>query len=216
MRKRRFVVALVAGAATVGLYAACTISPLHFADTGLDAGEDAHALGDAGDASRVGANEDVDPSGKDRDATVIPDGDTGRVVAEAGCCDCDGDQVAAPDGGSCGGLRGGDCDDTIKYIYPGSDFVASSQWFSTHTPTFDWDCDGVVTVQYTHGLGACKTHSKASVALSGGCAGIGGGFAGDPACGAADTYILQCNNDGNLGNPNCTDGTVQTRTQGCR
>lgn len=220
-RRKRILVAI---ALTIAIAASCSFPEVTFRpDTDLDSGTIDGPTGDsrAGDSptadarSPVGANEDVDPKGKDQDATVIADGDTGKVVPEAGCCDCDGDQVAAPDGGSCGGLDGGDCDDTIKYVYPGSGFVVSSQWFSAHTPTFDWNCDGVVTVQYSHGLGACNTRSKLSVAATGGCAGIGGGFVGDPACGASDKYVIQCKDDA-FPSPNCTDGVVETRTQGCR
>jgi hypothetical protein len=142
---------------------------------------------------------DVDPEGGAKDATTIPDGSQ-QVDAAAGCCDCDMDSYKA-DGGTCGAPTG-DCDDLNKYVRPAQDFVVSTNWTSTHTPTFDWDCSGAVTKQFAYNVN---------------CAGVANctaqGFTTDVPCGEQGDYVFcKAAVIGLL----CTEDHREKRSQGCR
>ena len=207
MHVRRFLLVLASlGLAGVASSAACGGDPFAGDDPGIEAGmaEGGETDSPVGDAlPPIGANEDVDPDGGSSDAMTIPDGG-GRLEAgidAASCCDCDGDGFKA-DGGACPKLSD-DCDDLHPYLKPGQAFITSPVWDTTHTPVFDWDCNGAVSKQYNYGI-SCGTNV-------GGC--NKQGFATDVACGASGTYVF-CK-PANLG-LNCMVDRMETRTQACR
>lgn len=182
-----------AGAGTDVSAESATVTPL------VDASDDRAA---------IGANEDVDPTGAEQDATTIPDGG-GRLDAgaDAACCDCDGDGFMT-DGGACAKPTG-DCDDQHPYVKPGQGFVASTIWDTPHTPTYDWDCNGQTVKQYAYGVGKCSDHAKLE-----GCGNFQNAFEGNPACGETGHYVVTCAAEG-LGLA-CTETAGDDRVQGCR
>lgn len=202
MRQRAiFAMGGLAVAGVFGIAAACTFPDASYRDPsgtlGDDGGEDAAAPGDDRDS-------DVDPNGRNEDAATREDGG-GRIEDEAGCgadrCDCDQDGVgnngcAVPDGGAV------DCDDFDKLVHPGQSFV-SSPWTtsSPHLPAGDWNCDGTVTKQYPHSVGACAGLSCAKQE----------GFVGDPGCGETADYVV-CKS----ATLSCSEESREQRVQGCR
>lgn len=203
-RRRRLVLIAFAMSTAGAIGASCSFPEPTFGPVGPDSSTtDGPAIDSPGD-SPVGANEDVDPTGVQKDATTLPDGG-GRLEAgidAASCCDCDNDMFTA-EGGTCG-KPSGDCDDLHPFIKPGSEFVASVTWDTTHAPIYDWDCNGTVSKQYNYGV-SCNT------LITGGCEKQG--FTTDVACGASGPYVI-CKAPG-IG-LSCVVDKTETRTQGCR
>src|SRR4051794_17033824 len=122
------VLAVSAGLAVVG---ACGFPDADFFADGDSSTRADSPAGDApsdagGDAPAIGANEDVDPNGKDKDASAY-DPDAGNKIDAAGCttCDCDGDKFLSQGVAGCTGGPGAvyDCDDTDPFINPAREFV---------------------------------------------------------------------------------------------
>lgn len=213
-RQRLLVVGGITSAVVIA--AACSFPDVTFAPA--ESGASDSPTGDApsadapsGDAHPVGANEDVDPTGADADATTVPEGG-GRIDAgpDATCCDCDDDGFRG-DTGTC--KAAGDCDDLSPFVHPNQAFVASASWPSDHMPTYDWDCNGTVVKQYNHGIGTCASHSKLDL---NGCGAYVNGFEGDPQCGAIGHYVTGCAADPVLTNLPCKETAGDDRVQGCR
>lgn len=205
MRARLAVAVVAIALPAIGIGVACTFpSPAIVADDGGSSG----TSGSSGSSGQPGGDSgDVDPTGKDQDATTIPDGGA-RVEAGAdgGCgvngCDCDNDK--SPNQGCA--VEGGakpDCDDFDPFIHPGQGFV-NSPWdtASQHTPEGDWDCDRTTLKQYAHSLGQCAGLSIGSCDKE--------GFIDDPACGAESDYV-HC-----TGTVACSEASREKRTQGCK
>jgi hypothetical protein len=142
---------------------------------------------------------DVDPEGGTKDATTIPEGGQ-KVDAAVGCCDCDKDMFKV-DSGTCG-VPTGDCDDLNPYVKPSQDFVKSTVWDTTHTPTYDWDCSGTVTKQYPYGVN-CGQLANCTAQ----------GFLTDVPCGVEGDYVY-CKSA--LIGLLCTEDRREKRTQGCK
>jgi hypothetical protein len=205
--RARLVVGVVAIALPAfGIGVACTFpSPTFIADDGGSSGTSGSS-GSSGSSGQPGDSGDVDPTGKDQDATTVPDGG-GRIEAGAdgGCggngCDCDNDKVlnqgCAAEGGPI------DCDDFNPYIHQGSGFV-SSPWDtkSPHFPVGDWDCSNDTVKQYAHSLGSCSSLSLGSCTAE--------GFLDDPPCGGESDYVT-CG-----GTVACSEKSREKRTQGCK
>jgi hypothetical protein len=213
--RRKLLLLALAISPVLVIGAACSFPEVSFAPVGgtPESGtvdSPSGADGQAGDSAPVGANEDVDPTGSMKDASTVPEGGGHIEAGPDGCCDCDNDNVMA-DGGTCG-KPSRDCDDLNKYIFPGQGPVASSTWNTTWTPTYDWDCDGVVLKQYNHGVGKCTSHSQ----VLDSCAAHQGGFEGDPACGTSGHYVITCANDPNALSTGCVETSGIDRVQGCQ
>lgn len=161
-----------------------------------------------GDAAAVGANEDVDPTGSTMDATTRPEG--GPKIDAAGCaCDCDNDGFQKSTGGCDGGPGPRpDCDDLDDFIKPDAGFVAAD-WTSPHTPSGDWNCDGVRTKQYDYNQPCTDPNN---------CNGKSG-FLGDPNCEETMDYnTCQYSPAGLLNIPpaSCKVGSTVQATQHCK
>lgn len=157
----------------------------------------AHDGGGITDVFAIDGNENVDPSGKDKDAATRGDA---KRIPEGGCgadpCNCDDDPV---DNTGCQ-PQGGDCDDFDPLVYPGQGFVAEPD----PPRAGDWDCDNVVTKQYAVNVNC------GGVSL-GSCEAIEG-FRGDPPCGTQAEYVF-CKKSAVLCFVDAQRTT--TRTQGC-
>jgi hypothetical protein len=121
------------------------------------------------------------------------------AVSDAPGCDKDGDHDLAK-GGVCGST---DCDDNDARAFFGEpDFL-------TFTPTpvtnGDWNCDGVVTPQFTTGF-SCGL-------LSLGSCGTASGFSDTPGCGASSPNFITCHVQAGV---LCQTDTTTTNTQGCK
>lgn len=215
--RRKLLLVALAASPLLAIGAACSFPDVSFAPSGgvpesgttdSPTGSDGPVTGEGG--SVVGANEDVDPMGATKDASTVPDGGGHIEAGPDGCCDCDDDQVMA-DGGSCA-KPARDCDDLNPFIFPGQGPVSSSMWNTAWTPTYDWDCNGVVLKQYNHSLGKCSSHSQVLDT----CAAHQGGFEGDPACGTSGHYVITCANDPTLLSMGCVETAGIDRVQGCQ
>lgn len=145
--------------------------------------------------------DEVAPDAGDIDAAA--DAADGADAADP-CDDKDKDGYLAVgcDGGDGGG---DDCDDDDPRANPG---VVG---FRTDPPTAktkgDWNCDGIVTMQYSSGLScAALPQGSACVAIS--------GFTGASTCGEAGVFD-QCG-QGTLGLLSCAVASTTTQLQGCR
>lgn len=136
----------------------------------------------------VEADVPVDAS---EDAANLPD--AGDAGVDADPCDRDRDGFRDKSD-ACGG---DDCDDDDDRAHPDAGFTSTP---ATTTTNGDFDCDGVVTRQFKENV---------SCALLGDC--TLQGFSGNPPCGVASEYI-QCKGT----NLNCSIGTSEIRTQGCK
>ncbi len=212
--RRKLLVLALAISPVLAIGAACSFPDVSFApagagsEGGVDGGNSDSPV--TVDGRVVGANEDVDPMGSLKDATTVPDGGGHIEAGPDGCCDCDNDQVMA-DGGACG-KPSRDCDDLNFYIHPGQGPVGSSTWNTTWTPTYDWDCDGVVLKQYNHSIGKCSSHSH----VLDSCGAHQGGFEGDPACGTTGHFVTTCANDPKPLSTGCVETAGIDRVQGCQ
>lgn len=208
-------IAVALGVAITAAAVACGFPDVGFApddgpETGVPGAEAALDPGTA-DSSLDTAppkKPDVDPTGKDKDASSY---DGASKVDAAGCvtCDCDGDGFATR-AGACDGGPGPvfDCDDTDRGINPDIDFVDTSAWPSvTATKTYDWNCDGVVTKQYTYDLDCNALMLGADCSKQ-------QGFTTDVGCGQIGTYMT-CK-QGLLGLLGCAPGATQQRKQACK
>jgi hypothetical protein len=209
-RRRALLVSFVASAfAAAG---ACGFPEVSFqtgADGSTPEGGDAPSQIDK-DAAKDATDElppDVDPNGKNEDASTRGDADT--KVDAAGCttCDCDTDNFFRRDAG-CNGGPGAvyDCDDTDTFISPNQSWVTDPVWPSTaHAIPFDWNCSGAVEKQYFYGV-RCT--------LLANCAAEG--FSGNPACGEEGDYIF-CKDSLILGLA-CEEDVPKRkrRVQGCK
>lgn len=188
-------VAIIAGGLAVSAAAiavACSFPTVTVTNITPDATDQTTSF----DGSKPG---DVDPNGADAEAGIVDAG----VVADANCCDCDGDEsLAVGADASCGDASRGDCDDLVAAVHPDGGFVLNSVWPSAHQPKFDWDCDGKVTKQLNYNL-------KCALGPLGQCSGEG--FEDDPACGTVANYFT-CK----AGIGTCTATSVETRQQACR
>lgn len=194
--------------------AACGFPDVDFAledgaETGTPDGMNADAnAADGAVDSAPPKNPDVDPNGKDKDASSY---DGASKIDAAGCvtCDCDGDEFATR-AGACDGGPGAvfDCDDTDRGINPDIDFVDTSAWPSvTPTTTYDWNCDGVVTKQYTYNL-------NCNLLMLGSDCSKQQGFTTDVGCGQKGTFMT-CK-QGLLGLLGCAAGPTEQRKQACK
>lgn len=173
-------------------------------DTGTD-------VGAGGDAALP---PDVDPNGKD--SGTAPKVDGGGIVEAGpdgeGCikgrCDCDGDDFSNG-GPGCSDAGPLDCDDMNKLVYPGAerDFRIETEWPSTHTPSFDWNCDGQSKKHYSYGVNCGGLLSNCNVE----------GFSDNPACGIEGSYVTCKPGLALPGLPlTCVVNTTEKRIQGCR
>ena len=118
--------------------------------------------------------------------TFYKDGDGdgyGNPAAPAGFCG-----TSAPSGYV---SNNGDCCDTDKAANPG---VAATAWFTSADAcgSFDYNCDGVATQQYTS-LGYCTTTGTCDLTTGLSCSkAIGWAGSTVPACGALGNYISGC------------------------
>jgi hypothetical protein len=125
-----------------------------------------------------------------------------EAAPDAPACDQDQDGYLAM--GTCGG---NDCDDQDGRAHPGAGFVTDLP----HPPTNgDWNCDGALEKEYLW------TNLTCGGLNLGQCPSIYG-FQHDPGCGQTDTFVT-CTTGyvaGILG-LTCTNGSTDTRKQGCR
>jgi hypothetical protein len=212
--RRKLLLVAIAISPVLLIGAACSFPDVSFAPAGgtPESGTSDTPMGSdgqvTGDGAAVGANEDVDPTGAMMDASKVPDSQ--RIEAGPdGCCDCDNDQFK-PDSSACAStsLPSRDCDDLNPYIHPSSGFVASATFDSTHTPAFDWDCDGVRVKQYDYNQKCTDANN---------CNGKSG-FNDDPNCGETATLNICNYNPGVLGIvlASCSVGSTLQTTQGCK
>jgi len=175
------------------------------ASTGTD------AAGDSSDSS-MAAETASDGPATDGDATA-DSSDSGNFDAphdaaeeqppdsgtDAPVCDNDGDHDLAK-GAVCGGT---DCDDNDARAYLGEPN------FLTFTPTpvtkGDWNCDGIVTTQFTTGF-SCGL-------LSLGSCGATSGFTDTPGCGVTSANFITCHV---VAAAFCETDTTSSNTQGCK
>ena len=195
---------------------ACGFPSVEFAPDGFDGAEtgvtgDERPLDEAGGAdggADAALPPDVDPSGKDKDASSY---DGASKVDASGCtsCDCDGDKFLsreAPCTGGPGTVY--DCDDSDPGINPNIEYIATSSWPSkTTTKTYDWNCDGEVTKQYAYNIN-CN-----ALQLGAKCSTIQG-FTTDVDCGQTGTFVT-CKS-GLFGVLGCAPGPTENRRQGCK
>ena len=139
------------------------------------------------------------------DAADVEDAADAADAADAFdlCDDKDKDGYLAV--GCDAGDGGDDCDDEDPRAHPG---VTA---FLTDLPTAktkgDWNCDGIVTMQYPSNL-SCAALSQGAA-----CSAISG-FTGAPACGEAGAFDLCA--QGGLGLLSCAVGSSTVKPQGCR
>lgn len=199
---RRFALAAIATIAGFGVAAAC--------GDPYDANDGATPAGDGGgaDATTDGALDgDVgmfDSGVFEPDAAPPIDATTDKPAVDANCdpCDCDGDGFVLNNVAKCpdaGGKRA-DCDDGDPRAFPDAGFRTDQPTTDTQG---DWNCDGTIRRQYPV-LIDCASISYFN------CNGAQG-FAVDPACGSAASYVF-CKRSGVA----CTTGSSEIRIQGCK
>jgi hypothetical protein len=123
-----------------------------------------------------------------------------EAAPDAPACDMDEDMDPAK-GATCGGT---DCDDHDPRAFFGEpDFL-------TYAPTpvtmGDWNCDGVVTLEYTTGFN-CG-------AINLGQCGTATGFTDSPGCGQTSPNFITCKK--NVAGLLCVVDTTKSWTQGCK
>jgi hypothetical protein len=209
MKRGRLLVVTATFASLLTAFAACTIPSLEFvpSEGGSPDSPSSDAPTDGGSDAPVGANEDVDPTGRDAEAGLADVVQLDAASLDAACCDCDGDGfigIHPPDAG-CPTPPAGkvDCDDYIPAINPDASFLLNDMWTSTHVPKFDWNCDKNVTKQLPHDLSCACLTALCSCSDT-------DGFKDDPGCGVTQNYF-QCS--GGIG---CSFPSLNTRTQGCK
>jgi hypothetical protein len=206
MNARRKLLLAIAMSPVVVIGAACSFPDVAFAPAG-GTPESGTSDSPTGDTGAVGANEDVDPDGASQEAATRSNG--GPKIDAAGCtCDCDTDGFQPATGGCDGGPGPRpDCDDFDDLIKPDAGFVAAP-WTSGHTPSDDWNCDGVRTKQYDYNQKCTDPKS---------CNGKAG-FDGDPNCNEPGMYNTCLYNAGIAGvvGASCKVGSTATVTQACK
>lgn len=125
-------------------------------------------------------------------------------IDAAGCtCDCDKDGFKPSEAGiACAvGVGLGDCDDLDPRAFPDAGFRTDQPTPDTRG---DWNCDGKVVRQYNVNIDCSQYNGVPS------CGSIEG-FLGDPACGQASTYVHCAGLT-----LTCSNGSTESRTQGCK
>ncbi len=200
--------AFIVAVGGVSAAVACGFPSVEFAPDGVSVPET--GTGDEGSLGGADAAlpPDVDPAGKDRDASTY---DGASKIDAAGCtsCDCDNDKFLsrnAPCTGGPGTVY--DCDDSDPGINPDIDNIDTSAWPSkTATKTYDWNCDGEVTKQYAYDIN-CN-----ALQLGAQCSSIQG-FTTDVPCGQTGTFVT-CKS-GLFGLLGCAPGPTEARRQACK
>jgi hypothetical protein len=124
------------------------------------------------------------------DVVIVDDAGDAGDDAPIDPCDLDHDGYKA-EGGACGG---NDCNDHNAKQHPGADFVTDEP---DAAPFGDWNCDGIVEMQYPStscGVGTCGTQ----------------GFTSNTGCGITNPFV-SCNPQAL-----CPANDAGMRTQGCR
>lgn len=142
----------------------------------------------------AGIDADAPAEDASDDAALVADaGDAGDAGSDADPCDRDRDGFR-DEADACGG---NDCDDDDGRAHPDAGFVSTAPTTKTNG---DFDCDGIVTKQFLVNV-SCGALSSCPPQ----------GFSGNPPCGGASEYV-QCKGS----SANCTVGTSEIRTQGCK
>ncbi len=176
MKRRRLRFVVIASAAAVALYSACTISTITFAPTTDGAtGTDA---ADGSDPFDAPFDSQVVPSDA-AEASMAEGGRVDEASVEAGCCDCDKDgyRNGTCDASTWDGSAAIDCDDLAPDIHPDAGYT-TGPWPDSAHKKYDWNCNGNVEEELRSDFSGCTTSNT--------CADEG--FQGDPGCSQTGNY----------------------------